>query len=86
MQLLGVSASGAENGARRCQTRNRAPSGVRWFIRQARRTQADLTLELVRELDTVLNNTSLILLLEGGNRKLLFPSLRTDRELGLRFA
>jgi hypothetical protein len=49
------------------------PPGVRWFIRQARRIQADLTLELVRELDTVLNNTSLILLLETGNRKLLFP-------------
>ena len=49
------------------------PPGVRWFIRQARRIQADLTLELVRELDTVLNNTSLILLLEAGDRKLLFP-------------
>jgi hypothetical protein len=49
------------------------PPGVRWFIRQTRRIQADLTLELVRELDTVLNNTSLILLLEAGNRKLLFP-------------
>ena len=52
---------------------NEPPPGVRWFIRQARRIQADLTLELVRELDTVLNNTSLILLLEAGNRKLLFP-------------
>jgi beta-lactamase superfamily II metal-dependent hydrolase len=49
------------------------PPGVRWFIRQTRRIQADLTLELVRELDTVLNNTSLILLLEAGSRKLLFP-------------
>jgi len=49
------------------------PPGVRWFIQQARRVQADLTLELVRELDTVLNNTSLILLLEAGSRKLLFP-------------
>jgi len=49
------------------------PPGVRWFIQQTRRIQADLMLELVRELDTVLNNTSLILLLEAGSRKLLFP-------------
>jgi hypothetical protein len=49
------------------------PPGVRWFIRQTRRIQADLTLELVRELDAVLNNTSLILLLEAGSCKLLFP-------------
>jgi hypothetical protein len=59
--------------AARSRSATEPPPGVRWFIRQARRIQADLTLELVRELDTVLNNTSLILLLEAGNCKLLFP-------------
>jgi hypothetical protein len=49
------------------------PPSVRWFIQQTRRIEADQMLELVRELDTVLNNTSVILLLEAGNRKLLFP-------------
>lgn len=46
---------------------------VRWFIEQSRRIHADQTLELVRDLDSVMNNTSVILLLEVGNRKLLFP-------------
>jgi hypothetical protein len=49
------------------------PPEVRWFIEQTRRINADQMLELVRELDTVLNNTSVILLLEAGKRKLLFP-------------
>jgi beta-lactamase superfamily II metal-dependent hydrolase len=49
------------------------PPNVRWFIRQSRQIHANQMLELVRELDAVLNNTSLILLLEAGSRKLLFP-------------
>ncbi len=49
------------------------PPSVRWFIQQTRRVEAAQMLELVRELDTVLNNTSVILLLEAGSRKLLFP-------------
>ncbi|MBV8903893.1 MAG: hypothetical protein JOZ22_09685, partial [Acidobacteriia bacterium] len=49
------------------------PPNVRWFIEQTRRIHADQMLELVRELDAVLNNTSVILLMEAGNRKLLFP-------------
>ena len=49
------------------------PPSARWFIEQARRIQADQTLELVRDLDSVMNNTSVILLFEIGNRKLLFP-------------
>lgn len=50
----------------------RSPN-VRWFIEQSRAIQADQTLELVRDLDSVMNNTSVILLLEVGDRKLLFP-------------
>ncbi|MBV9746761.1 MAG: hypothetical protein JO099_23620, partial [Acidobacteriia bacterium] len=50
-----------------------SPPNVRWFIEQTRRIHADQMLELVRELDAVLNNTSVILLMEAGNRKLLFP-------------
>jgi beta-lactamase superfamily II metal-dependent hydrolase len=46
---------------------------VRWFIAQSRQIHADQTLELVRDLDSVMNNTSVILLFEIGNRKLLFP-------------
>jgi beta-lactamase superfamily II metal-dependent hydrolase len=49
------------------------PPSVRWFIEQSRRIHADQTLEIVRDLDNVMNNTSVILLFEIGNRKLLFP-------------
>jgi hypothetical protein len=53
--------------------RNAHPPSARWFIDQARGLQADQMLDLVRDLDSVMNNTSVILLLEIGNRKLLFP-------------
>jgi hypothetical protein len=46
---------------------------VRWFVREARKVKVDQLLELVRDLDTVMNNTSVILLMEFGGRKLLFP-------------
>jgi hypothetical protein len=46
---------------------------MRWFIEQSRKAYADQTLEIVRDLDSVMNNTSVVLLLEVGNRKLLFP-------------
>jgi hypothetical protein len=46
---------------------------IRWFIRQSRNIHADQLLELVRDLDSVMNNTSVILLFEIGDRKLLFP-------------
>ena len=52
---------------------NAWPPNARWFIEQARRVQTDQMLELIRDLDTVMNNTSVILLFEAGNRKLLFP-------------
>jgi beta-lactamase superfamily II metal-dependent hydrolase len=49
------------------------PPNMRWFIEQSRKAYADQTLEIVRDLDSVMNNTSVILLLEVGKRKLLFP-------------
>ena len=49
------------------------PPNVRWFIKQARQMRTSQVLELVRDLDKVMNNTSVILLFEIGDRKLLFP-------------
>jgi beta-lactamase superfamily II metal-dependent hydrolase len=49
------------------------PPNVRWFIKQARQIHADQLLDLVRDLDSVMNNTSVILLFEVGERTLLFP-------------
>lgn len=52
---------------------NFAPSETRWFIRQVRSIRADQLLGLVRILDKALNNTSVIMLFEVGDKKLLFP-------------
>ena len=52
---------------------SKTPPSVRWFLRQARQIHADQMLELVRDLNSVMNNTSVILLFEVGNRKILFP-------------
>jgi beta-lactamase superfamily II metal-dependent hydrolase len=49
------------------------PAGVRWFINQSRQIQAEQMLGLVRDLDDVMNNTSVILLLEVGKQKILLP-------------
>jgi beta-lactamase superfamily II metal-dependent hydrolase len=49
------------------------PASVRWFVSQARQIQADQMLGLVRDLDTVMNNTSVILLLTIGKKKVLLP-------------
>jgi hypothetical protein len=46
---------------------------TRWFLRRLRAIRAVERLEIVRALDTVLNNTSVILLFEAGGKKLLFP-------------
>ncbi len=45
----------------------------RWFIKQLQDARADQLLEIVRALDDTMNNTSLILLFEAGDKKLLFP-------------
>jgi hypothetical protein len=49
------------------------PPPTRWFTRRMRRVRAEQLLSLVRALDRVMNNTSLILLFEAGGKKLLFP-------------
>lgn len=46
---------------------------TRWFLRRLRAIRARHRLEIVRELDKALNNTSVILLFEAAGKKLLFP-------------
>jgi hypothetical protein len=50
-----------------------APQYARWLIRRLSSLRGEQLLEMVRILDDVLNNTSLILLFEAGDQKLLFP-------------
>lgn len=49
------------------------PPPLRWFTKRMRRVRGEQLLSLVRALDKVMNNTSLILLFEAGGKKLLFP-------------
>src|SRR6185295_1749140 len=49
------------------------PQQVRWLIRRLNVLRGQQVLEMVRVLDDVLNNTSLILLFVVGDKKLLFP-------------
>jgi hypothetical protein len=49
------------------------PRSSRWFVRRLRGIRAQQLLELVRSLDKVINNTSLILLFQVGKKKILFP-------------
>lgn len=49
------------------------PAHARWLIDRLRSLRGRQLLEIVRSLDGVLNNTSVILLFEVGNKKLLFP-------------
>jgi hypothetical protein len=49
------------------------PPQTRWLIHHMQTLRADQLLEIVRALDEVMNNTSIILLFETGAKKLLFP-------------
>lgn len=49
------------------------PPQTRWLIHHMQSLRADQLLEIVRALDAVMNNTSIILLFETGGKKLLFP-------------
>lgn len=49
------------------------PVWARWARRRYRRSRAEHLLSIVRSLDHQMNNTSLILLLEVGDKRLLFP-------------
>jgi hypothetical protein len=77
-QLLGATATRFTGGksdapfAERYAAQTR-PSGATWFIPRVIAAHAEQRLELVRILDDVMNNTSLILLFEIGKMKFLFP-------------
>lgn len=49
------------------------PIDARWMVYHARRIRSEQMLQVVRMLDKVLNNTSLILLIKVGGKSLLFP-------------
>ena len=51
----------------------RNPLWARWVRRRLRKARARQLLSIVRSLDSQMNNTSLILLLEVGKKRLLFP-------------
>jgi metallo-beta-lactamase superfamily protein len=59
-------------GAPTCRVSARA-SNTRWFLRRLGAIRDRQVAQIIRDLDTVLNNTSVILLIEAGNKKLLFP-------------
>lgn len=50
-----------------------APVSSRWLVNAMKSENAEQLLQLVRILDNAMNNTSLILLFECGDQKLLFP-------------
>ena len=50
-----------------------APEWARWLIRRQRVEHAEGTLQLVRQLDSAMNNTSVILLFACGKQSMLFP-------------
>jgi hypothetical protein len=49
------------------------PPEARWFVGRCRRVRGTQLLRVVRAMDDALNNTSVILLIQAGNRRLLFP-------------
>jgi hypothetical protein len=52
---------------------SKLPASVRWLANRMKQARGDQLLQLVRALDKQMNNTSLILLFETANTKLLFP-------------
>jgi hypothetical protein len=57
----------------RAAKRATLPPYARWIVPRLRAIRGDQLLEIVRIMDDVLNNTSIILLFEAGKKKLLFP-------------
>ena len=49
------------------------PPATRWFIERMKGIRGEQMLSIMRALDKVMNNTSLILLFQIGKKKLLFP-------------
>jgi Metallo-beta-lactamase superfamily len=66
-----VSAQG--NGAERRTRASSVPAQARWFRDRLQSLSGQGLLEIVRQLDQQMNNTSLILLFEVNGKKLLFP-------------
>lgn len=67
---------GLKSGAkvfRGAKTTSVLPPFTRWFIKHLRSIRGEQMLGIVRALDRVMNNTSLILLFEVNGQKLLFP-------------
>jgi hypothetical protein len=54
-------------------TASSLPPATRWFIQRMRGIRGEQLLSIMRALDKVMNNTSLILLFQIGKKKLLFP-------------
>jgi hypothetical protein len=52
---------------------DRFPINARWLVYHARTMRAEQLLQIVRSLDKQMNNTSVILLMQVGGTKLLFP-------------
>lgn len=78
-QLLGSTNAIQDMGVAAIRGSNRGvkgkpvPAEARWFRNRIADLSAAQLLEIVRILDDQMNNTSLILLFEVGNKKLLFP-------------
>jgi hypothetical protein len=53
--------------------RGDVPQAAKWLVPQIARAYADSMLSILRTMDNVLNNTSLILLIQIGGTTLLFP-------------
>jgi hypothetical protein len=49
------------------------PPNTSWFVKRLRNIRGDQLLQIVRELDDAMNNTSVILLFQVGRKKFLFP-------------
>lgn len=58
---------------RRAKTYTTSPAYTRWFLKRLSSIRGEQLLGIVRALDKVMNNTSLILLFEVNGKKLLFP-------------
>ena len=52
---------------------SKLPQSARWIAERVRKARGEQWLSIVTTLDKAMNNTSLILLLEAGGKKLLFP-------------
>jgi hypothetical protein len=69
----------ADGGRARAGARAAGPEApgeigpVRWLTERVRRQQVTSVLRIVRWLDDVMNNTSVVLLITAGDRRMLFP-------------